>query len=61
MKDRGIDYSSVSGFLTAGKIYFGWIGVVIENMGMMTTNAIKMDWETNDTNKVEVPKVFNIK
>jgi len=60
IKDKEINYSTVSGMLTVGKIYFSWLGAVISNLGTMTSHAIKMDWSANDTDKVELPKSLNI-
>jgi len=59
MKDKEVSYSTISGVLTAGKIYFNWMGSVVGNVGTITTNAIKMDWKANDTKKVEIPKILD--
>ena len=50
LKNQDINYRSFSGLMTAGKLYFSWLGNVFVNMKTITTNAIKMDWRgTNST------------
>ncbi|MBT4257575.1 hypothetical protein HOD88_00120 [archaeon] len=44
-----IDYGSASGLMTAGKVYFSWIGSVFGNAKTMTSHAIKLDWEMNES------------
>lgn len=50
MKDKDIDFKSPSGIISAGKIYFSWMGYVVGNVKTITMNAIKMDWKGNQTN-----------
>ena len=48
-KDQDINFKSVSGLITASRLYFSWLGTVFTNFKSITTNAIHMDWETNKT------------
>ena len=59
MTDKDINLNTVSGVLTAGKIYFSWLGSIFGNFKTMTTNAIKMDWSANKTEKVDIDKSLN--
>ena len=34
------------------KLYFSWLGSIFNNMKMLTTQAIKMDWQGNKTVKL---------
>ena len=58
MKNQNADFKSVSGLLTAGKIYFSWLGSIFGNFKTITTNAIKMNWEANKTEKVDINKAI---
>jgi hypothetical protein len=57
MKDKDVDLKTSSGLLTAGKIYFSWLGSIFGNVKTMTTNAIKMDWGANKTQTAEIKPV----
>lgn len=47
LRGKNIDYTSVSGWTTAGKLYFSWLGNAFENFKTLTSSAVKMDWEGN--------------
>ena len=49
LKDKEIDYKSISGLGEATKLYFAWLGSMFGNMRSITTHAIKMDWKGNET------------
>ncbi len=52
VKDHNVDLKTVPGFITAGKLYFSWIGSIFVNVKTITANAIKMDWNNaNDSIK----------
>ena len=54
-----LDYSSPSGVLTAGKIYFTWIGSFFHNIKALTSYAIKLKWGMNESVKeVDLRDVF---
>jgi len=55
LKDRDIDFTSVQGFVDAGKLYFSWLFSVGKNFGSITTNAIKMDWGANESIVYDAP------
>ena len=44
--DRPADLKTVSGLMSASKIYFSWLGGVLGNLKSLTTNAIKMNWDS---------------
>ncbi len=48
LKGKDIDFTSISGLTTATKLYFAWIGSVFGNLKTITTNAVKMEWSTNN-------------
>ena len=55
-----IDYGSASGLLTAGKVYFSWLGSAFTNVKTITTQAVKLDWEMNESvEQVDLKKSFN--
>ena len=49
LKGKDIDYATIPGLMKASKIYFSWLGSVAGNMQTMTSNAVKMDWDGNET------------
>lgn len=49
LKGQDINYKSVEGLTQASKIYFSWLGAVLGNFKIITSNAIKMDWSGNST------------
>lgn len=50
LKSNEIEISSVSGITEAGKIYMAWLGNVFGNVKSITSNAINMNWGSNETN-----------
>lgn len=46
---QSIDYKSPEGVISVGKIYFSWIGQIVTNLGSITGNVAKMNWESNLT------------
>ncbi len=46
---QDIDFKSVSGLMTAGKLYYSWLASVFGNMISITSYAVKMDWNANET------------
>jgi len=44
-----IDFTSLSGIETAGKLYFNWLTHAFSNVKSITANAVKMNWQTNNT------------
>jgi hypothetical protein len=45
--ENNIDIKSFEGILVAGKLYFKWVGHVINNAKTLAGRAIKMDWSGN--------------
>jgi hypothetical protein len=48
-KGKNITITNVTDLENAGKLYFSWLGAVFNNMKILTTNAIEMDWQNNKT------------
>ena len=48
-KGQDIDFKTVSGMMTAAKLYFSWFGSIFVNIKSITASAIKMDWKSNST------------
>ncbi len=49
-----LDFTTTEGFFNAVKIYIGWLGNSFQNLRVITTNAVKMDWtSTNGTFSIE--------
>ena len=51
IKGEDIDLMSVDGIMTASQLYFSWLGSVFVNLKSITTYAIGMDWQGNQTNE----------
>lgn len=51
LKNRDIDFASVSGVKEAFGIYFSWLGTVSQNFKSITSKAVEMDWGTNNETK----------
>ncbi len=49
LRGQDLDLKSVSGVMEASKIYLSWLGSSFGNMKTITSNAIKMDWRSNET------------
>ncbi len=49
LKSHNLDLKTVSGIMTASKLYFSWLGSLFVNLKTLTANVIKMDWSGNDT------------
>ncbi|MFC1682036.1 hypothetical protein ACFL0X_00275 [Nanoarchaeota archaeon] len=49
LKDKDIDYKTTSGMTEASKVYFSWLGSLFGNVKTITTNAVGMDWSSNQT------------
>lgn len=50
-KGQDINFKSVSGLVTASRIYFSWLGTIFVNFKSITTNAVHMNWDANKTAK----------
>lgn len=50
VKDNNIDLSSFNGIVSAGKVYFVWLGHVFSNLAHISGNAVNMNWFGNLTN-----------
>ncbi len=48
-KDTSVDFSSPSGMVDAGKLYFSWLFSAFGNIKTITSNVIHTDWSGNST------------
>ena len=48
-KDKDISIANFSDVTKAVKIYFSWFGNAFANVKMITTQAIRMNWQGNKT------------
>ncbi len=49
LSEKDIDFKTASGLMTASKLYFSWLGSLFGNLKSITTYAIQMDWDSNET------------
>jgi len=49
IKENNINIKTFDGMVTAGKLYFSWLGHILGNVKTLTGNVIKMDWGGNST------------
>ena len=45
IKNNEIDLKTTSGWISAGKLYFNWLGGIFGNVKSITTYAFKQDWK----------------
>jgi len=50
LKDKDVNFKTISGMMTATKLYFSWLGTVFVNLKTVTANAMKLNWE-NQSNR----------
>ena len=43
-RGQDLDLTTISGIMTATKIYFSWLLSIYDNFKSLTVNAIRMDW-----------------
>jgi len=48
-KDKKVDLKTMSGINDATKTYFTFLGGVFKNVKTITANAIKMDWNSDNS------------
>ncbi|MCX6748231.1 MAG: hypothetical protein NT076_01355 [Candidatus Pacearchaeota archaeon] len=51
IKKNNIDVTNFSGMVTAGKLYFNWLGQIFGNVKDISGDVVKMDWVGNSTLK----------
>ena len=49
IRGQDIDFKTVPGVVKATRLYFSWLGSAFVNLKTITTNAIDMDWNINET------------
>lgn len=50
-KGKDISINSLGDLQEAGVIYLAWVGNAFDNVKIITTQAIKLDWQANNTKK----------
>lgn len=45
IKNNGLDLKTTSGWMSAGKLYFSWLGGIFTNVKSITSYAFKQDWK----------------
>jgi hypothetical protein len=48
-QSEDINYKTIPGLISAGKIYFSWLSNVFGNLKIVTANVIQMDWGSNSS------------
>ncbi len=48
IRDKNLDLKTFEGMKEAGKLYVLWLGHAFKNIGVITSNAISMNWTVND-------------
>lgn len=48
-RGKNIQWNSVSGLMEGVDLYFSWLGSVFGNLKSITSYAVKMDWDGNET------------
>jgi uncharacterized PurR-regulated membrane protein YhhQ (DUF165 family) len=49
IKGKNLDLKTFDGMKEAGKIYVLWLGNIFENVKVVTSNAINMNWKLNQS------------
>ena len=49
IKNHDLDMKTASGWLSAGKLYFSWLGSVFHNTKYITAQAVKLDWSADNS------------
>ena len=52
IKGKDIDLKTVDGLKVAGGLYLSWLGGVFHNTKIITSNAIAMDWQGDNSTDV---------
>jgi hypothetical protein len=52
-KDSDVDLKTIDGLITGSKMYGSWLGSTLVNFKSLTTNAIKMDWSSDESLELE--------
>lgn len=59
LNKENIDYTSFSGLMHAGKVYFSWLGGIFSNFKTMTSHAISLDWYPDESNSIDESSNLN--
>jgi hypothetical protein len=44
LKGQNIDLATITGWVSASKLYLSWLGSIFENLKEVTAQVINMDW-----------------
>ena len=56
-KENGIKIETTQDFLSAAKVYLGWLGNGFQNLKALTGNAVKMDWTSTNGTIINTTKI----
>ena len=56
IKNNEIDLKTTSGWVSAGKLYFSWLGGIFTNVKSITAYAFKQDWKKVNESILEEKK-----
>lgn len=56
IKNNDIDLKTASGWASAGKLYFNWLGGIFSNVKSITAYAFKQDWDKVNESILEEEK-----
>ncbi len=51
IKNNNLNVTTMNGMVTAGKLYFSWLGHIFGNVKDVTGDVIKMNWAGNSSVK----------
>jgi hypothetical protein len=51
IKGKELDLKTFDGMKQAGKLYFVWLGNAFNNVKVVTSNVISMDWKGNESER----------
>ncbi|MFA5953138.1 MAG: hypothetical protein WC812_00950 [Candidatus Pacearchaeota archaeon] len=57
LRNNNVDLKTSGGIVTAGKLYFSWLGGIFGNLKSVTNYAVKQDWKVLNETNVSVKNV----
>jgi len=52
IKGKNLDLKTFDGMKQAGGLYVLWLGNIFKNVGTVTSNAIDMNWNMNESSQI---------
>jgi hypothetical protein len=50
-REKDINLNTIEGMTSASKLYYSWLVSVFDNVKVITLNAIRMDWSTQNSTR----------